>query len=162
MKEEKSKQVELELIEALQEDVDKGIARISSKIMNELGLVSGDIVEIKGRETSIAKAMRSVKTDLEREIIRLDGTTRSNIGASIGDKIQVRKAKIQEAKKVTLSPLQEVRFSDDPTEYFHTKLMHKPLALNQKTVIDVFGTRLGYVVSKIEPKGHVIVTPATS
>lgn len=161
MKEEKSKLAELELAEALQEDIDKGLARIPSKVMNDLGLVSGDIIEIKCKESSVVKVMRSIKNDLNKEIIRLDGTTRSNIGASIGDKIQLNKTKIQEAKKVTLSPLQEVGFSDDPTEYFHTKLMHKPLVVNQKTVIDVFGTRLAYIVSKLEPKEYVIITPAT-
>ena len=160
MKEE-TKSIELELKEALQEDIDKGLARIPSKVMNSLGLVSGDIIEIKAKESGVVKVMRSIKEDINKEIIRLDGTTRSNIGASIGDKIQIKKIEIQEAKKITLSPLQEVRFSDDPTEYFHTKLMHKPLAVNQKTVIDVFGTRLTYVVSKVEPKGYVIVTPAT-
>ena len=161
MTQEKSKFIELELIESLQEDIDKGIARISSKIMSDLGLVSGDIIEIKGKDAAVAKVMRSVKQDLHKEIIRLDGTTRSNIGASIGDKIKISKTQIEQAKKVTLAPLQEVRFSDDPTEYFHTKLMHKPLAINQKTVIDVFGTRLGYVLTKTEPKGRVIITPAT-
>lgn len=161
MKEEKSKSIELELAEALQEDIDKGLARVSSEVMNELDLVSGDIIEIKGKESSVVKIMRSIKGDLNKRIIRLDGTTRSNIGSSIGDNIQISKIKIPEAKKITLSPLQEVRFSDDPTEYFHTKLMHKPLAVNQKTVIDVFGTRLGYVVSKVVPRGYVIVTPAT-
>ncbi len=161
MKEEKSKLIELELVEALQEDIDKGLARVSSKVMNELDLVSGDIIEIKGKESSVVRVMRSIKDDLNKRVIRLDGTTRSNISASIGDNIKVSKTKIQEAKKITLSPLQEVRFSDDPTEYFHTKLMHKPLTVNQKTVIDVFGTRLGYVVSKVEPKDYVIVTPST-
>ncbi len=152
---------ELKVVESLQEDIDKGIARIPSKIMNQIGLVSGDIIEIRGKELTVVKAMRSVKNDLDKDIIRLDGTTRSNIGVSIGDLVGISKTEIREAKKVTLSPLQEVRFSDDPTEYFHTKLLHKPLMLNQKTVIDVFGNRLGYVVSKSDPKGYVIVTPAT-
>jgi len=57
--------------------------------------------------------------------------------------------------------LQEIQFSDDPTEYFHSKLLHKPLKQGQKTVIDVFGTRLGYVISKSEPKGNIIITPST-
>jgi len=161
MKEEKPKLIELEIAEALQEDIDKGLARVSSKVMNEFGLISGDIIEIKGKGSSVVKVMRSIKDNLNKKIIMLDGTTRSNIGASIGDFITINKIKIQEAKKITLSPLQEVRFSDDPTEYFHTRLMHKPLSANQKTVIDVFGTRLGYLISKVEPKGHVIVTPAT-
>jgi len=153
--------IELDVAESLQEDIDKSIVRIPSKIMDSLGLVSGDIVELKAKESSVAKIMRSIRQDSEREIIRMDGTIRSNIGASIGDKVKIQKVKIFEAQKITLSPLQEVRFSDEPTEYFHTKLLHKPLTLNQKTIIDVFGTRLGYVVSKIEPKGYVIVTPKT-
>jgi len=161
MSPEKSGLIELEVAESLQEDIDKGIVRVSSKIMNELGFVSGDIVEIEAKEKTAVKIMRSIKNDLNKEIIRLDGTTRSNIGASIGDNVILRKAKIQEAKKVTISPLQEVRFSDDPTEYFHTKLMHKPLTINQKTVIDIFGNRLGYVISKSDPKGYIIVTPLT-
>ncbi|MFZ5954908.1 MAG: CDC48 family AAA ATPase [Nanoarchaeota archaeon] len=153
-------QIELEIAESIQEDIDKGIARIPSKVMDYFGLVSGDILEIKAKGTSVVKAMRSLK-DEKNDIIRLDGTVRSNISASIGDKIVVSKIKIEEAKSIVLSPLEEVRFSDDPTEYFHSKLMHKPLAQNQKTVIDVFGTRLGYVVSKTNPKTYVIVTPST-
>lgn len=152
---------ELEVAESLQEDIDKGIVRVPSRIMNSLELVSGDIIEIKAKDSTIVKVMRSIKNDMNKEIIRLDGTTRSNIGASIGDKVKINRTKVKDAKKVTLSPLQEVRFSDNPTEYFHTKLMHKPLALNQKTAIDVFGTRLGYVISKLDPKDYVVVTPST-
>jgi len=154
-------EIKLKLVESLQEDIDKGIARVSSKVLEFLGLVSGDIIEIKGKNSSVVKVMRSLsKTD--EKIIRIDGTTRSNIGTSIGEDVVIKPVeKINEAKSITLSPLQEVRFSNDPTEYFHTKLMHKPLNQNQKTVIDVFGTRLGYVVSKTSPKGAVIVTPST-
>ncbi len=153
--------VELEIVESLQEDIDKGIVRIPSSVMNSLGLVSGNIVEIKGKNSSVAKVMRSVKKDNGKNIIRIDGTTRSNIGVSIGDKVSIGPVKIFEAKVVTLSPMQEVAFSDEPTEYFHTKLLHKPLATGQKTVIDVFGTRLNYVVTKTNPKDYVIVTPST-
>ncbi len=161
MAQEKLKLTELEVTESLQEDIDKGIVRIPSNIMNELGLLSGMIIEIKAKESTVVKAMRSIKDDFNKKIIRLDGTTRSNIGASIGDKIEIFKTKIQEAKKITLSPLQEIQFSDDPTEYFHSKLLHKPLKQGHKTIIDVFGTRLGYVVSKTDPKDYVIVTPLT-
>lgn len=154
------KEIELEIGESLQEDIDKGIARISSDIMNSLNLVSGDLVKIKGEGKTIIKAMR-IGGDSSKNIIRLDGTTRSNINGSIGDKVLVSPVDIPEAKKITLAPLQEIKFSDNPTEYFHTKLLHKPLSMNQKTIIDVFGNRLEYVISKTDPKGPVIVTPST-
>ncbi len=156
-----SQEIQLKVKESLQEDIDKGIARIPSKIMAKMQISSGDLVEVSGKSSGLVKAMRSVSEDNGDSIIRLDGTTRSNIGASIGDNIKVSKAKILEAKNVVLSPLQQVRFSDDPTEYFHTKLLHRPLSQAQKIVIDVFGTRLAYVVSKVDPKGYVIVTPKT-
>jgi len=157
---EKIKPRELEVIESLQEDIDKGIVRIPSRIMNSLGLDSGDIIEIKAKSATVVKVLRLLKDD-NKEIIRIDGTIRSNINASIGDKVLVTPIKILDAKTITLAPLQEVRFSDNPTEYFHTKLMHKPLSINQTTVIDVFGTRLSYVITKTNPKGYVIVTPST-
>jgi len=156
-----SQEIQLKVKESLQEDIDKGIARIPSKIMAKMQISSGDLVEVSGKSSGLVKAMRSVSEDNGDSIIRLDGTTRFNIGASIGDNIKVSKAKILEAKNVVLSPLQQVRFSDDPTEYFHTKLLHRPLSQAQKIVIDVFGTRLAYVVSKVDPKGYVIVTPKT-
>ncbi len=159
-REKEPKKIELEVAESLQEDIDKGIARIPSDFMDSLGISSGDIVEVRGKSAAVIKAMRSLN-DSSQDIIRLDGSTRSNIGASIGDKISLSPVKISEAKSLTLSPLQEVRFSDNPTEYFHTKLLHKPLSAGQKTIIDVFGTRLEYMVSKTSPKGYVIVTPAT-
>ncbi len=159
---EKQKELSVEILESLQEDIDKGVARLPSHVLSVLGIVSGDVVEVVGeKETAVVKALRSLSQDNGNETIRLDGTTRSNISASIGDRIMVAPAKVQEATSVTLAPLQEVRFSDDPTEYFHTKLLHKPMQVNQKTIIDVFGTRLGYVVTKTAPKGSVLITSAT-
>ncbi|MEK6925184.1 MAG: CDC48 family AAA ATPase [Nanoarchaeota archaeon] len=156
-----TEKISLQIGEALQEDIDKGIARISSENLNKLDIVSGDIVEIKGKSRAVVKVLRSLSSEYEKNIIRLDGSTRSVIGASIGDEITISKTNVQATKSVTLSPLKEVRFSDDPTEYFHTKLLDKPLTINQKTIIDVFGTRLEYVVSRMDPKGYSIVTSKT-
>ena len=158
----KKEKIELEVAESIQEDIDKGIARVSSEIMEVLKLIPGDLVEVKGKSTGVVKLMRSLNKNDSRDMIRLDGTVRSNINASIGEKVEVAKTDVHQAKSITLSPLQEgIRFSDNPTEYFHLKLLDKPLTLNQVIVLDVFGTRLSYVVSKINPKGYVIITPST-
>ena len=156
------KKIELEIAESIQEDIDKGIARISSQVMKTVGLIPGDLIEIRGKSSGIIKVMRSSNQNDSDKIIRLDGTARSCINSSIGEKIQVSKTTAQQAKSITLSPLQEgIRFSDNPTEYFHLKLLDKALTLNQVIIMDVFGTRLNYVASKINPKGNIIVTPST-
>lgn len=157
----KSEIVKLEIAESMQEDVDKGIARISSSTMDKLGIVSGDLVSVKAKNKIVLRAFRSLKKDNSKNIIRIDGTARGNIGASISDSVEVCHIEAKIAQSITLSPLQEVRFSDDPTEYFHSKLLEIPLVAKQKIVIDVFGTRLSYLVSKISPGDTVIMKPST-
>ena len=152
--------IELEIAESLQEDVDKGIARLPSQIMDSLKIVSGDTIELKGKSKIITRALRDLKNS-NKKTIRIDGTTRSNIGASIGDKIEILVSRVEPAKSVTLSPMQEVKFSNDPTEYFHSKLLDIPLTEGQQIVIDVFGTRLIYIVSKTNPKENSIITTST-
>ncbi len=161
MTNEQDKSTTLEIAEALQEDIDKGIARIPSRALKKLGLVSGDTIEIKGKQAASIRVLRTPPKDESKDIIRIDGTTRANIGSSLGERISVVQLAVQPAESITLAPTQEVRFSDDPTEYFHAKLLDRPLAVKQAVIIDVFGTRLRYVVTKTSPKGFCIVTPST-
>ena len=153
--------LKLEIAESLQEDIDKGIARVPSGIMDKMGLASGDLVELSAKNKVVVRALRAHKRELSRESIRIDGTIRSNLGASIGETVFVMPVKVKVAQSITLAPLQEVRFSDDPTEYFHTKLLDIPVREGQKIVIDVFGTRLAYIVSKMNPKESAIIKPST-
>jgi transitional endoplasmic reticulum ATPase len=156
----KDKELSLQVTEARQEDVDKGIARIHSEVMDQLGVVSGDVIEIVSQKGAcVARVLRSSVN--ESKTIRMDGTLRGNCSVSIGESVTVRVASVSAGTSITLSPLQQVRFSDDPTEYFHGKLLDVPLVLNQKLVIDVFGTRLSYRVTKVVPKGNSIVRPET-
>ena len=160
-KENKSK-FYLKIAESLQEDVDKGIARISSKDMKAMELTPGDIILLEGKIPIALKVLRALGGDKSIGKIRLDGTVRSNIGFSIGEDVRLEKIEVKPATSITLSPMQEgIQFSDNPTEFFHNKLLEKPLVLGQKIVIDVFGTRLNYAVSKVIPKTNVIVTPST-
>ncbi len=156
----KEKFYELDVEEAIQEDIDKSIARLPSELMNEMEISSGELIEVKGKTSVVAKARRALKESHKN--IRLDGTTRSNIGVSIGDKVKISIAKdVKEAKSITLSPLQEMRLSKDSSDYFHNKLLDQPLVLKQKLTIIASSKKLGYAVSKISPSGNVIVTPNT-
>lgn len=151
----------LQVAEARQADVDKGLARVSSATLESLNLVSGDVVEVKSEKGScIVRVARD--SGPTKNLIRMDGTLRSNCNASIGESVTLTPIKPEPAATIVLSPVQQVRFSNEPTEYFHGKLLDVPLALNQKIVIDVFGTRLTYYVTKTTPKGHVIVKPHTA
>ncbi|MBT3642802.1 hypothetical protein HN532_02370, partial [archaeon] len=152
--------IEVKVAESLQEDINEGIVRVSSEVMNELKIVSGDYVEISGKNSLVLKAMRSLESEIYS--IRLDGTTRSDLTTSLGEKVFISKAEgLKEAKSITLSPLQELRLSKESNAYFHSKLLSHPLKQKQTLVIIASSKKLGYIVSKTMPKGAVYVTPST-
>ncbi len=157
------KRIQLKILESLQEDIDKSIARIPSSVLKELKISSGDLIEVRGKSSVLLRAVRALGKDSIDNSIRLDGTSRSNIGSSIGEFVTITRAEADPADSVTLSPMKAgIKFSDNPTEYFHMKLLSRPARVNQQIVIDIFGTKLGYVVSKVSPKKkNVLITPST-
>ncbi len=151
----------LTVAEAIQMDVGRGVVRMSSEYLSRLGISSGDIVVIKGVSECPAIVWRARAEDEGLDIIRMDGLVRYNAGVSLGDKVVVRKAEVKEAKKIILSPLEEVSFTSDPTHFFHEKLLSRALKKDMKIAIDVLGTTLYYLVTLSSPKGIVKVTPET-
>ncbi|MCK4589839.1 MAG: CDC48 family AAA ATPase [Nanoarchaeota archaeon] len=99
-----SKELRLKVAEAVQDDVNKGIARIDSGFMKELEINPGDIVEIEGARKTVEIADRAYPGDIGLNIIRMDGDTRRNSKTSIGEIVSVRKVEVKEAKKVVIAP----------------------------------------------------------
>src|SRR3989338_3189632 len=97
-------ELKLKVAEAVQDDVNKGVVRIDSTMMKEIGVSPGDIVEIECKRKTVAVADRSYPGDLGLNIIRMDGITRRNAKTSIGEVVIIKKAEVKEAKKVTIAP----------------------------------------------------------
>ena len=70
----------------------KRVARIDTETMSELGLVTGDVVEIAGRGIASAIVRPGYSKDADKKIIRIGGNTRKKVGLFIGDVAIVRKA----------------------------------------------------------------------
>ncbi len=101
------KQVQLKVVEALQDDAYKGIARIDSEIMRDLEIRRGDVIIIKGNRETVAIADRAYPADVGEGIIRIDGILRRNAKTGIGDVVTITKADIKEAKKIIIAPAQK-------------------------------------------------------
>jgi transitional endoplasmic reticulum ATPase len=151
----------LKVAESLQEDINKGIARISSRDMEKMKLVPGDMVELKGKNVLVVKVLRALGGDKSIGKIRLDGTVRSNLGVSIEEEVEIKKVELKFATSITLAPLQELRLSQSSSEYLHSKFLDFPLSPKQKLTILASGNKLKYIVSKVAPKGSVVVVPST-
>src|SRR3989344_2411053 len=99
-----NKEVRLKVMEAVQDDVNKGIVKIDSAFMKQMEVNPGDIVEIKGERSTAAIVDRAYPGDIGLNIIRMDGNIRRNARTSIGEMVTIVKAAVKPAKKVSIAP----------------------------------------------------------
>ena len=99
--------VKLKVVEALQDDAYKGIARIDPNLMKALGLNRGDIISLKGQRETVAIVDRAYPADVGEGIIRIDGLIRRNAKTGVGEIVIVKKAAAKPAQKVTIAPAQQ-------------------------------------------------------
>ncbi len=102
-----AKEIKLRVVEAIQDDVNKGIVRIDSTFMREAEIRPGDIVELEGVRKTVAIVDRALPGDIGLNNIRMDGLCRKNAQTGIGENIKVRKVDVKEAKKVVIAPARE-------------------------------------------------------
>ena len=115
MTDSKTKVQKLRVAEALQDDVYKGIARVDTELMRELGIRRGDVIIIAGQRETVAIADRAYPADVGEGIIRIDGILRRNAKTGVGENVSIKKANVKEAKKIMLAPAQQgIRIHADP------------------------------------------------
>ncbi|MEO8548225.1 MAG: AAA family ATPase, partial [Sphingomicrobium sp.] len=85
----------------------RGFARLPERLMKELGLKEGDVIEIIGKRNTPARALRPYSEDEAVDIVRLDGLQRANAGVGAGDYVEIRKAQTKLATRVVLAPAQD-------------------------------------------------------
>ncbi|MFB6145882.1 MAG: AAA family ATPase [Candidatus Nanohaloarchaea archaeon] len=90
-----------------QQDIGRGIVRIDSKVMEELNVTEGEAVMLTGDRDTVGRVARSYPADKGLGIARMDGYMRKNAGTSLGENVEVSRAELKEAKKITLAPAEE-------------------------------------------------------
>ncbi len=157
----KKKEAVLRVAEAYYRDVGRGIARVDPEVMEELGLQSGDIIEIIGRESVPAIVWPGYPEDRGKEIIRIDGSLRNNAGVGIDDRVKIRKVEAKRAERVVLAPTEPVRLMGGE-DYLLRLLEGRPVKRGQKIRVEVFGHVLTFVIVSTRPAGVVIVSRTTN
>ncbi|NJF24958.1 CDC48 family AAA ATPase [Thermococcus sp. Bubb.Bath] len=126
-KEESVDEIKLRVAEALKVDVGRGIVRFDKSYQKKLGVSTGDIVELVGSRSTAAVVANAHPDDRGLDIVRMDGYIRKNAGVSIGDYVTIRRAQVQEAKKVTLAPAQKGVILQIPGEIVKQNLLGRPV-----------------------------------
>ena len=117
------KSIQLKVAEAIQDDVNKGIIRIDSAVIQELKINTGGIIELTGGRKTVAIVDRSYPGDIGLNIIRMDGITRRNAKTSIGELINISVADVVPAIKVTVAPAHNRSPVRAPAEFFKQGLL---------------------------------------
>lgn len=152
---EKEKSMILRVAEAYHRDAGRGIARIDTETMRNLGVVSGDVIEIEGKNIATAIVWPGYSPDSNKSIIRIDGNIRSNAGVAIDDRVRIRKTRVREAKRVTLEPTQPVRIAGGE-RYIARILKGRPITKGQIIRVEMLGNPITFVVTNTVPLGTVI------
>jgi len=148
--------VEVRVEGARKRDAGRGIARLSPDIQRELGVLSGDPVIIEADQMTVAKVWPS---DDGSKIIRVDGDTRASIDANIGETVRVRKASVENARRVTLQPASDHADDAPAEEGVRQRLVDRLVRVGKQVRIEGYGP---YVVTETTPSGSVRIVESTS
>ncbi|HYN46748.1 MAG TPA: CDC48 family AAA ATPase [Allosphingosinicella sp.] len=88
-------------------DSGRGFARLPERLMKVHRLKEGDVIEIIGKRSTPARALRPYSEDEGIDIVRLDGLQRANAGVGAGDFVEIRKAESKPAQRVVFAPAQK-------------------------------------------------------
>jgi transitional endoplasmic reticulum ATPase len=162
-----NKKLILEVIEAKQEYRGKNLVSISNKDMEELGIVSGSLVQIGNSKKMIFRAIRN--GDSFNGKIGIDGETRHVLGISLGENVMVieSRGEVKPLRSIEISvlenenvPEEEMKQSVIPSlkdprneHIFRTAFSGTPISVGQRTNVPLSnGEKIICVVSKILPK----------
>ena len=153
--------VELRVKEASQQHVGKGVAVVHPSMMAEQNWTSGQVIEI-GQQKKTHALVWPAASEQDKSIIRIDGATRYNAGAGIGDKVSVKAADAAQAEQVVLSPTEKIA-AEGLQEYMRYHYSNHVLTTGDAiTAGTQMGGRVQFFVTSTKPSRPVIVTDDTA
>lgn len=154
-------EITLKIDEISQRHVGKGIAVIDPKIVKDNNLHTGQIAELLANKKTHVKIWPGSAEDFGSGIIRIDGLTRHNIGAGIGEKVQVRAVDSTEADQIVLSPVEKITV-EGLQEYMSSLYEGHVFTTGDTIVVSThLGGKTQLIVTSTTPAKPVIVTPKT-
>src|SRR5438093_440733 len=121
-----------------------------------------------GKKSTAAKLFRVMQEDEGKGIIRIDGLVRRNVGVSLGDKVEVRKAEVLPAERITIAPIisegHKISFGQGIENFVKRGLLKRPLNKGDVVIVPgiaLMGGALPFMVISTAPKGVVQIQDDT-
>jgi len=159
-------EVVAKLKESSPRDYGRKIVRIPPKLMKQLGVSTGDFVEVEGpKGTAILQVWPLLGED--GDVVAVDGLVRSMIGLSIGDDVRIRKVEVQPAQKIVLAPISEtgerlvLKGLSEYSDVIKEHIVGKPFRKGETVLIPFVSREIRFMVVQTTPATYVYVTQNT-
>jgi transitional endoplasmic reticulum ATPase len=153
----------LKINEIPQQHVGRGRAIVDPKIIEDQNWNSGQILEITYNKKTHVKLWPGTTEEYGTGIIKIDGITRLNIGAGIGDKISIKSVEAPNAKQIILSPTEKLPIDEEQLHNVmianfqnHVFTVHDSIQLPTQ-----MGGKIQFITTSTKPSKPVIVTENT-
>jgi len=114
----------------------RSLCYVDPAIMESLGIATGDIIEIIGKKRTAGIVVASL-SDKGKEIIRIDGIQRLNLGSTIGEFVTIQPTIASPAREIELAPTKAIYNIKKQADVIKGKLIDKPIMAGD--IIDIAG-----------------------
>jgi len=156
-------EIVLRIDEIPQQHVRRGRAIVDPKIIEDQKWSSGQILELTYNKKTHVKLWPGSSEEYGTGIIKIDGITRQNIGAAIGDKVSIKPVEAYNAEQIILSPTEKLPIDEDVLHDVminsfqnHVFTVHDSIQLPTQ-----MGGKIQFIVTNTKPSKPVIVTEET-
>ena len=154
-----------------QKDAGRGLAAIDRAAMSELDLENGDYIVIEGGEGSraVARVWPGYPEDGGRGVIRIDGRLRQEADVGIDDSVNVEKADVNPATRVSVALPQNLRVRGNVGPMIRNNLSGQAITEGQTVPVSfglgplssMSGQKIPLKIAGTDPSGTVVVTDQT-
>ena len=154
-------ELELKIEEIPQQHVGNGRAIVDPKIIEDTKWNTGQILELTYNKKTHVKLWPGSPEEYGSGIIKIDGMTRQNIGAGIGDKIKVNAVEAAAAERIVLSPTEKIQ-AEGLQEYMAQNFLNHVFTTGDTITLGTqMGGKIQFIVTSTKPSKPVIVTEQT-
>ena len=148
-------------IEESQQHVGRGRAIIDPKIIEDQKWNTGQILELTYNKKTHVKLWPGAPEEYGSGIIKIDGMTRQNIGAGIGDKISLKTVEAVNAEQIVLFPTEKIAAEGLQEYMIYNYLNHVFTTRDSVSLNTQMGGRVQFIVTSTKPSKPVLVTENT-
>ncbi|MBA4717567.1 MAG: CDC48 family AAA ATPase [Nitrosopumilus sp.] len=153
----------LKIDEIPQQHVGRGMAIIDPKIIEDHKWELGQILELTYNKKTHVKLWEGSPEEYGAGIIKIDGMTRLNIGAGIGDKISIKSVDAVNAEQITLSPTEKLRIDEEQLhDVMITNFQNHVFTIHDSIQLPTqMGGKIQFIITSTKPSKPVIVNDDT-